>query len=65
MIYDGQVIGTWQRTLRRSEVAIEVAPFAPLTDAQSEAVTAAAARYGAFHGLPVAGPLFRPATDGA
>jgi hypothetical protein len=31
---------------------IEVAPFAPLTDTQREAITAAAGRYGAFVGMP-------------
>jgi hypothetical protein len=65
VVYDGQVIGTWQRTLRTSAVAIEVAPFAPLTDDQAEVITAAAARYGAFHGLPMAGPLFQRAAGGA
>jgi hypothetical protein len=64
VVYDGQVIGTWQRTLRKGTVAIEVAPFTPLTDDQAEAITAAAARYGAFHGLPVAGPTFRPVMAG-
>ncbi|HEY7983473.1 MAG TPA: winged helix DNA-binding domain-containing protein, partial [Ktedonobacterales bacterium] len=65
VVADGQVIGTWQRTLRRDAVAIEVAPFAPLTDAQAEAISAAAARYSAFHELPLAGPEFLRATGGA
>jgi hypothetical protein len=67
VIYDGQVIGTWQRTLRKDAIVIEVAPFAPfapLIDDEVEAITAAAARYGAFHGLLVAGPTFRPVTVG-
>ena len=48
----GQVIGNWRRTITRGAAVIEVAPFAPLTEAQREAIYAAAERYGAFVGMP-------------
>jgi hypothetical protein len=53
IMYDGQVIGSWKRTLRKNLVAIELAPFAPLSSEQRVAIEAAAMRYGAFLGLPV------------
>jgi hypothetical protein len=65
VVYNGEVIGTWQRTLRKRDVRIEVAPFAPLGGAETAAVSAAAERYAAFHGVPLAGLEQRPATGGA
>ena len=53
LVIEGRVAGTWRRTLRKSEVAIETNTFAPLTRAESRAVAQAADRYGAFLGLPV------------
>lgn len=59
LVVDGQVTGVWQRTLKKAAVVIEVAPFRPLTPAENQALSAAAERYGAFLGLPVA--LLNPA----
>jgi hypothetical protein len=53
IVIGGQVMGTWRRTLKKSAVVIELAPFAPLGDDAWNAVEAAAERYGAFVGLPV------------
>lgn len=53
IVLDGQVIGTWKRTLKRNAVVIEIAPFAPLSPPQQEAIRVAAQRYGVFVGLPV------------
>jgi hypothetical protein len=53
IVLDGQVLGTWRRTLRRTEVAIELNPFERLSAAEERAVDSAAGRYGAFLGLPV------------
>ena len=51
LILDGQVAGTWKRTLRKREVVIELNTFARLTKAQTRLVSAAAKRYGDFLGL--------------
>jgi hypothetical protein len=50
---DGQIAGSWRRTLKRETAVVELAPFEPLTDAQAEAVGDAARRYGEFLGLNV------------
>lgn len=53
LVVDGRVVGTWQRTLRRTKVVVNIKPFTPLSPAQLEAATAAAEPYGRFLGLPV------------
>jgi hypothetical protein len=53
LVIDGLVVGSWRRTIKQGTVVIDVAPFAPLTAAEREAVSAAARRYGAFWGMPV------------
>jgi hypothetical protein len=53
LMIDGWVIGTWKRTLRKDSVVIETKPFAVLTDAECQAIAAAAHRYGEFLGMAV------------
>jgi hypothetical protein len=53
IVIDGQVAGTWKRVLKKNEVVINLQPFAPLTEAQQQAIALAANQYGAFLGLPV------------
>ncbi|MBN1123120.1 MAG: AlkZ family DNA glycosylase [Anaerolineae bacterium] len=53
LMIDGQIVGSWRRTLKKQEVTVETASFDPLTDAERGAVSAAADRYGAFVGMPV------------
>ena len=53
IVIDGQVAGTWKRTLKKSEVVVELVPFTVLTKAENEAVIAAAQQYGKFLELPV------------
>jgi hypothetical protein len=53
IVLDGQVAGTWKRTLKKREVVVELAPFAVLNKSQNQAVIAAAQRYGEFLQLPV------------
>jgi hypothetical protein len=50
-VLNGEVVGTWKRTLKKASVAIALSPFAPLKPAGLKAVKAAAERYGAFVGL--------------
>jgi hypothetical protein len=56
LVIGGRVAGSWRRTFNKGAVVIELAPFAPLTAAESEAVTIAARRYGEFVGMPVVLP---------
>ncbi|HMA34420.1 MAG TPA: crosslink repair DNA glycosylase YcaQ family protein, partial [Chloroflexia bacterium] len=53
LVIRGQVVGSWRRTFQKGAVVVEVAPWAPLTAAEEEAVAAAAQQYGEFIGLPV------------
>jgi hypothetical protein len=53
IVLDGRVVGAWKRTLRRDAVVLDTTLLAPLSPAATAAVAAAAARYGAFLGLPV------------
>jgi len=54
IVIDGQVVGTWQRTLKRDAVLIALNPFVPLTKTKHQAVAIAAESYGKFLGLSVA-----------
>ncbi len=51
IVMDSQVIGAWRRTFKKGRVIIELKPFAPLTDIQTEAIQKAARHYGDFLGL--------------
>jgi hypothetical protein len=51
LVVGGRVVGSWKRTLQKEAVAVDVTPFAPLTDSEREAVYAAAQRYGEYVGL--------------
>jgi hypothetical protein len=53
MVVDGQIVGAWQRTLRKDAVVVAFNSFVPLAAGQSQALAAAASRYGEFLGLPV------------
>jgi hypothetical protein len=53
VLLDGHIAGAWKRTVSKKTVMVEIRPFKALTDAQGQAIQAAADRYGAFLGLPV------------
>ncbi|MGO9179938.1 MAG: winged helix DNA-binding domain-containing protein [Candidatus Limnocylindrales bacterium] len=50
IVLDGEVVGTWQRTLTAHEVVIEPRLFGPLADPLGEGLRAAADAYGAYLG---------------
>jgi len=52
LILDGQIAGTWKRTLQKGKVEIKLSPFRPLRPAEQAAVQAAATHYGEFLELP-------------
>lgn len=53
IVIGGRVIGNWRRTITKRAAVIELAPFAPLSETEREAVFNAAERYGAFFGVSV------------
>jgi Winged helix DNA-binding domain len=52
VVLDGQIVGTWKRTLKKSAVVIEASLFVTPSDAQAHAIGQAAERLGAFLELP-------------
>lgn len=52
LVLDGQVVGTWKRTLAKGSVAITLRPFTRLKKTEEHAFAEAARQYGAFLGLP-------------
>lgn len=51
IVVDGQVVGTWQRALKKGTVVVTPAPFRPLTSPESQALAAVTSHFGAFLGL--------------
>ena len=52
VVVDGQLVGSWKRTLKRDAVRIMLTRYAPLGVSQRAAVEQAAWRYAQFLGLP-------------
>jgi hypothetical protein len=50
---DGQIVGGWKRTVKRTAVVITLYPIVRLSAAERDAVRVAAERHGEFLGLPV------------
>lgn len=53
IVIDGKAVGSWKRTFSKGAVVITTQTFTRLTEAQTDAITAAANQYGAFLGMPV------------
>jgi hypothetical protein len=53
VLIGGRIVGTWRRVLRRESVLIGIHPFRRMTKTEAGRVSAAAAKYGRFLGLPV------------
>jgi hypothetical protein len=53
IVVDGQIAGTWRRTLKKREVIIETNQYIGFTETQNQALMQAAWRYGAFLNLEV------------
>lgn len=52
LMIDGQIVGTWKRTIKKDSLIITQNPFHALTGAENRAILAAGNQYGAFLGLP-------------
>lgn len=51
IVMDGAWVGTWKRTIKKTEVVVDAHPFEKPTRAQKDEIAAAADRYGRFLGL--------------
>jgi hypothetical protein len=56
IVVDGQIVGTWKRTLTRGALVITPTIFTKLGKAETRALNAAARRYGEFLDAPVVLP---------
>ena len=54
LVMDGQVAGTWKKTLKKGGLTITPNLFAPLTTGEADAFQTEAARYAAFLGVSLA-----------
>jgi len=53
LVVDGQVTGTWKRTIQKNEIIIEISPFRRVDKSNAGAIKAAAERYSHFMKMPV------------
>ena len=53
IVEEGQIIGTWKRTIKKKGAELLLLPFKPLKDHSREQLVSAAEAYAAFLGLPL------------
>lgn len=53
LMMEGQIFGTWKRSLQKNKVVIEILTFTMLNKAQQQAAVTSAEAYGKFLSLPV------------
>lgn len=53
IVVDGEVVGTWRRTITARDILVEATPFGDLSGDIVDEVDVAAASYGSFMGRPV------------
>lgn len=52
LVFEGEVIGSWKRSLEKNSVKITLRPYAPLSKRQERAIKKAVKCYGEFLGMP-------------
>jgi hypothetical protein len=52
IVIDGEIVGTWRRTVRTRDVVIDLLPFRPLPDDALEGLAGAVLAYGTFLAKP-------------
>jgi hypothetical protein len=60
VVIDGRVVGAWKRTLKKDKVVVTISPFTSLSEAQSQALSAAVKPYSRFVGMMPAVHLKEP-----
>jgi len=53
VVVDGQLVGTWKRTVKKDAAVVEVSLLTKVNRAERKAIDGAAARYGEFLKMPV------------
>ena len=53
LVIDGRIVGSWKRVLTKDSAILMLSPFAPLSQAEDQAVARAVGRYSAFLGRSV------------
>lgn len=53
IVVDGQVVGTWKRTVKKNAIAVTAIPFGKLSKVEMAAFKHAAERYGAFMAMQI------------
>ncbi|NLR67278.1 winged helix DNA-binding domain-containing protein [Chitinophaga varians] len=53
IVADGQITGTWKRTINKKDISLELQPIKPLKKTHQPALKKAIQQYSAFNGLPV------------
>jgi hypothetical protein len=53
ILINGKVVGTWRRTLSKTQINLEVNPLIPLNKVHLRAIETVAAKYGKFLGMSV------------
>jgi hypothetical protein len=48
IVVNGQIVGTWKRTLKKDSLVVTPSPFGKLNKVEIRALTAAASRYSEF-----------------
>jgi hypothetical protein len=56
ILCDGMIVGIWHREISKGTMVINTILFSPFTDAQKQAIAAAAQRYSEYLGMPVVLP---------
>jgi winged helix DNA-binding protein len=53
LMLDGQIVGTWKRTIQQNKVVVEILTFTTLSKSQQQATAESAEGYGKFLNLPI------------
>jgi hypothetical protein len=53
IVINGQVVGTWKRTINKNSVVVELNAFFTLSKSEKQAIESAAGQYGRFLNMPV------------
>jgi hypothetical protein len=53
IVVNGEIVGTWRRTLRAKDVEVLPQPWGDLSDTTRRGVERAATRYATYLGLPL------------
>jgi Winged helix DNA-binding domain len=65
IVADGEVVGTWRKSIKNGRVTITASPFAPLPEQRQDQLASAAKRYAEFLGLASQLELQPPRTPAA